>query len=81
MGVDGRIFPVGTKPLDQASMFSDDWLRSRSSRPDIGAFQGVMLREGENGRQRGFFIAFGYSRDAEQECRHFISERVESSSC
>lgn len=25
MGVDGRIFPVGTKPTDGGSMFSDDW--------------------------------------------------------
>jgi len=24
-GVDGRIFPVGTKPTDTASMFADDW--------------------------------------------------------
>ncbi len=30
-----------------------------------------MEREGENGRQRGFFVAFGYTRDAEQECAVF----------
>ncbi len=30
-----------------------------------------MEREGEGGRQRGFFVAFGYSRDAEQECAAF----------
>ncbi len=30
-----------------------------------------MEREGEHGRQRGFFVAFGYSRDAEQECAAF----------
>jgi hypothetical protein len=30
-----------------------------------------MEREGEGGRQRGFFVAFGYSCDAEQECATF----------
>jgi len=40
-------------------------------RPDIDQFQAVMEREGENGRQRGFFVAFGYSRDAEQKCAAF----------
>lgn len=30
-----------------------------------------MEREGPNGRQRGFFVSFGYSRDAEQECAAF----------
>jgi DNA modification methylase len=77
MGLDGRIFPVGTKPADQDSMFSDDWFpvqvkqSDRVGRPDIDAFQAVMEREGEGGRQRGFFVAFGYSRDAEQECAAF----------
>ena len=42
---------------------------SRIPSPD--AFQAVMEREGEGGRQRGFFVAFGYSRDAEQECAAF----------
>ena len=76
-GVDGRIFPVGTKPADKDSMFSDDWFpiqvkqMDKVGHPDIDAFQAVTLREGENGRQRGFFVAFGYSRDAEQECAAF----------
>ena len=76
-GVDGRIFPVGTKPTDQNSMFSDDWFPiqvkqvDKVGRPDIDAFQAVMLREGENGRRRGFFVAFGYSHDAEVECAAF----------
>ncbi len=30
-----------------------------------------MEREGEGGRQRGFFVAFGYSSDAERECAAF----------
>ena len=28
-------------------------------------------RRSKDGRQRGFFVAFGYSRDAEQECAAF----------
>ena len=40
-------------------------------RPDIDAFEAVMEREGKGGGQRGFFVAFGYSRDAEQECAAF----------
>src|SRR5438477_11776474 len=77
MGLDGRIFPVGSKPADKDSMFADDWFpiqvkqTDKVGRPDIDAFQAVMEREGENGRQRGFFVAFGYSRDAEQECAAF----------
>ena len=77
MGVDGRIFPVGTKPADQSSMFSDDWFpiqvkqMDKVGRPDIDAFEAVMEREGEGGRQRGFFVSFGYTKDAEQECAAF----------
>ena len=41
------------------------------SRPDIDAFEAVMEREGEGGRQRGFFVSFGYTKDAEQECAAF----------
>lgn len=32
----------------------------------------VMEREGEGGRQRGFFVAFGDTKDAEDECRAFF---------
>ena len=41
-------------------------------RPDIDAFQAVMLREGEGGRQRGFFVSFGYTKDAHDECAAFF---------
>ena len=40
-------------------------------RPDIAAFQAVMEREGPAGRQRGFFVAFGYSEAARRECAAF----------
>jgi hypothetical protein len=75
MGIDGRIFPVGTKPTDTGSMFSDDWFpvqvkqMDKVDRPGIDAFEAVMAREG--GRQRGFFVSFGYTKDAEQECAAF----------
>ena len=75
-GIDGRIFPVGTKPSD-AGLFADDWFpvqvkqSDKVGRPDIDAFEAVMEREGEHGRQRGFFVAFGYSADAHAECAAF----------
>ncbi len=76
MGVDGRIFPVGTKPTD-SGLFAGDWFpiqvkqTDKVGRPDIDQFCTVMEREGEGGRQRGFFVAFGYSSDAKQECAAF----------
>lgn len=81
MGVDGRIFPVGNGkakigPTD-AGLFANDWFpiqvkqSDRVGRPDIDQFEAVMEREGEGGRQRGFFVAFGYSRDAHDECAAF----------
>ena len=78
MGIDGRIFPVGTKPDTKGgAMFSEDWFpiqakqMEKVGRPAIDAFEAVMEREGEGGRQRGFFVAFSYSADAEQECARF----------
>jgi site-specific DNA-methyltransferase (adenine-specific) len=76
MGVDGRIFPVGTKP-SEGGLFSDDWFpiqvkqMDKVGRPDIDAFEAVMEREGQGGRQRGFFVSFGYTKDAEAECSAF----------
>ena len=83
MGIDGRIFPVGTKPAEAAAkgkkgatdhMFAEDWFPiqvkqiDKVGRPDVDQFAYVMEKEN---RQRGFFVAFGYSRDAEQECAAF----------
>ena len=74
MGIDGRIFPVGTKPEDRHSMFAGDWFPiqvkqvEKVGRPDIDKFEAVMVRED---RQRGFFVAFGYTQDAEQEVAAF----------
>jgi hypothetical protein len=77
MGVDGRIFPVGTKPKEEGGMFAEDWFpiqvkqMDKVGRPDIDAFEAVMEREGRGGRQRGFFVAFGYTQDAHDECARF----------
>ena len=85
MGIDGRLYPVGTKPSGVGSrktkhgetgadMFADDWFPiqvkqvDKVGRPDIDAFEAVMERED---RQRGFFVAFGYTADAERECAAF----------
>ena len=74
MGIDGRIFPVGTKPSDSNSRFAGDWFPTqvqqtdRAGRPDIDGFEAVMERED---RQRGFFVAFGFSSDSIAECAAF----------
>lgn len=85
MGIDGRVYPVGTKPSEAAKKgrkgetdhfeaFAEDWFPiqvkqvDRVGRPDIDQFEAVMEREN---RPRGFFVAFGYSADAERECAAF----------
>jgi hypothetical protein len=74
MGIDGRIFPVGTKPSDKEGMFAGDWFpiqvkqQDKVGRPDIDQFEAVMARED---RQRGFFVAFSFTADAEAECAAF----------
>ena len=74
MGVDGRIFPAGTKPSDADGMFAGDWFPvqvkqvDKAGRPDVDAFEAVMEREN---RDRGFFVSFGYTADAERECAAF----------
>ncbi|MCC6949855.1 MAG: restriction endonuclease, partial [Phycisphaerales bacterium] len=74
MGIDGRIFPVGSKPSDKDSMFAGDWFpiqvkqMDKVGRPDIDQFEAVMAREE---RDRGFFVSFGFTSDAEQECAAF----------
>jgi len=75
MGIDGRIFPPGTKPDDQHSMFAGDSFpvqvkqKDKVGRPDVDQFEAVMERED---RQRGFFVAFGCSSDAAQEAADFF---------
>jgi hypothetical protein len=42
MGVDGRIYPVGTKPTDTGSMFADDWfpIQVKQSDNPVGRLPG-----------------------------------------
>jgi hypothetical protein len=50
-GIDGRIFPVGTKPSDDQNMFAGDWFpiqvkqQRRVGLPDTDQFEAVMERE------------------------------------
>jgi site-specific DNA-methyltransferase (adenine-specific) len=89
MGIDGRIYPVGSRPQDEArgtknkagatgeTMFMDDWFpvqvkqTDKVGRPDIDQFEAVMVREE---RTRGFFVAFGYTADAEREVAAFYKK-------
>ena len=77
MGIDGRIFPVGTKPDDQNSMFAGDWFpvqvkqSDKVGRPDVDAFEAAMYRDD---RTKGFMVAFSYSVDAEAEAAAFYKK-------
>ncbi len=79
MGIDGSIFPVAAAPKRRGEAageldFMDHWYpiqvkqKDKVGRPDIDAFEAVMARED---RERGFFVSFDYSTDAEQECAAF----------
>ena len=84
MGIDGRVFPVSAAPkhekgkkgqTDTFDQFMDAWYpvqvkqRDKAGRPDIDAFEAMMQREK---RDKGFFVAFGYTSDALAEIqRHF----------
>ena len=80
MGIDGRLFPVASLPKGRATgdtfAFMDDWFpiqvkqRDKVGRPDIDAFEAVLVREN---RELGFFVAFDYTADAEREARRFHS--------
>jgi site-specific DNA-methyltransferase (adenine-specific) len=80
MGIDGRIYPVGSEPgatgkeagqLD----FMDDWYPiqvkqvDKVGRPDIDSFEAAMIR---TKRKKGFFVGFDYSSDAIQEIGSFF---------
>lgn len=86
MGIDGRIFPVSSIPAKPGAKqgeapvfdeFLDAWFpiqvkqKDRVGRPDIDAFQAVMMRED---RQKGFFVAFDYTGDARIEIDRFFRQ-------
>jgi len=79
MGIDDRIFPVGTKPTDQNNMFAGDWFPvqvkqvDKVGRPDIDQFEAVINRED---CQRGFFVAFACYSAAEAKFAAFHRKTV-----
>jgi len=85
MGIDGRIYPVGSEPAaagrDAGQLdFMDDWYpiqvkqMDKVGRPDIDKFEAAMIR---TKRKKGFFVGFDFSGDAIAEInRFFKSEHI-----
>ena len=82
MGIDGRIFPVAAAPKRRGAdtgelEFMDHWYpiqvkqKDKVGRPDIDAFEAVMMREE---RTKGFFVAFDYTSDALREIGRFFRQ-------
>ncbi|MGH6820120.1 MAG: DNA methyltransferase, partial [Methylocella sp.] len=82
MGIDGRIFPVsaaasfprrreGDLPELTAEKFYPIQVKQKDKvgRPDIDAFEAVLMREG---CEKGFFVSFDYSSDALSEIESFF---------
>jgi hypothetical protein len=78
MGIDGRIYPVGSAPkeADNAELgFMDEWYpiqvkqRDKVGRPDIDQFEAAMAR---TKRKKGFFVGFGFSSDSLSEINSFF---------
>jgi hypothetical protein len=85
MGIDGRIYPVGTRPTEEgskktktghtgSSMFAGDWFPVQVKQKDkVGRpeIDSFQAAMQREDRQRGFVVAFGYTSDAESECAAF----------
>ena len=79
MGIDGRIYPVTAMPERRGARvgemdFMDEWFpiqvkqSAKVGRPDIDAFEAVMIREE---RKLGYFVGFDFSGDALFEIDRF----------
>jgi len=79
-GIDGRVYLVSAMPQKTGRegedlAFMDRWYpiqvkqKDKAGRPDIDAFETAMRRAD---REKGFFVAFDYSRDAEAEVQEFF---------
>ena len=79
MGIDGRIYPVDAMPAARSREtpemeFMDVWYpvqvkqRDKVGRPEIDAFEAVMMRED---RKLGYFVGFDFSGDALFEIDRF----------
>ena len=83
MGIDGRIYPVSAVPKKVTGEldFMDVWYpiqvkqKDKAGRPDIDAFEAVMMRED---RTKGFFVSFDYSSDAISEIGAFFKRTGKS---
>jgi site-specific DNA-methyltransferase (adenine-specific) len=85
MGIDGRIYPVGSEPTASGKEageldFMDDWYPiqvkqiDKVGRPDIDSFEAAMMR---TKRKKGFMVGFDFSSDAITEIsRFFKSEHI-----
>jgi DNA modification methylase len=80
MGIDGRIYPVGSEPSASGKAageldFMDDWYpvqvkqKDKVGRPDVDQFEAAMLRAK---RKKGFFVGFDFSADAMTEIGGFF---------
>ena len=86
MGIDGRIFPVSALEgrrkagADELSL-EEKWYpiqvkqKDKVGRPDIDSFEAMMMREN---CQKGFFVSFAYSQDAETEIGAFFKRTGKS---
>jgi len=83
MGIDGRIYPVSATPKKKKGdlAFMDVWYpiqvkqKDKVGRPDIDAFEAVMMRED---RPKGFFVSFDFSSDAISEIQSFFKKTGKS---
>ncbi len=81
MGIDGRVYPIDMVKDKQEGydLFgaADRWFpvqvkqKDKAGRPDIDAFETAMQRQR---RDKGFFIAFDYTRDAHLEITRAVRE-------
>jgi site-specific DNA-methyltransferase (adenine-specific) len=80
MGIDGRIYPVSAienvrKPKEGELELQERWYpiqvkqKDKVGRPDIDAFEAMMMREGCD---TGFFVSFAYSSDSMTEIGAFF---------
>jgi DNA modification methylase len=79
MGIDGRIYPISAMPERRGARtgemdFMDEWYpiqvkqTAKVGRPDIDAFEAVLIREE---RMLGYFVGFDFSGDALFEIDRF----------
>jgi DNA modification methylase len=79
MGIDGRIYPISAMPERRGARtgemdFMDEWYpiqvkqTAKVGRPDVDAFEAVMIREE---RMLGYFVGFDFTGDARFEIDRF----------